>query len=378
MPDFSALVLDGERGFARLVVECLAAAGVPAHVLALGAWSPTRFSRRRASFHARESAGEEDHLEAIRRAVARSGADVVLAVKEETVQLLAAHPGALPETVRAGLVPPVEAFDLVVDKGRLAAFLAERGIPHPATLPCSGDDAFEEAVADLVFPLLLKPVRGGDSGNIRRFETRAALRAFFRTKVYPRGTFIVQHFVPGFDIDCSVLCREGEVLAHTIQKGLIPRRRPFAPAAGIVFVEHEGVLAVVRRLMRALQWSGVAHVDLRCDPEGRVWVIEVNPRYWGSLLGSLAAGVNFPLLACRSALGRPFAPPAYRPVRYVTAGAALRTWRRPGRLRPALAWAETEWRFILADPLPEAVRSARRMLRSVGYPWSGRGAKPPA
>ncbi|WP_457654160.1 carboxylate--amine ligase [Rhodocaloribacter sp.] len=366
MPDFSALVLDGERGFARLVVACLAEAGVPAHVLALGAWSPSRFSRRRASFHARESAGGEAHLKAIRRAVARSGADVVLAVKEETVRLLAAHPDALPETVRVGLVPPVASFDRVVDKARLAVCLAEHSLPHPATLPCSGDEAFEEAARDLVFPILLKPVRGGDSGNIRRFETPAALRAFLRTNTCSPGAFIAQHFVPGFDIDCSVLCREGEVLAHTIQKGIIPRPKPFAPPAGIAFVAHEGVLSVTRRLMRALRWSGVAHVDLRCDAEGRVFVIEVNPRYWGSLLGSLAAGVNFPYLACLSALGRPFAPPAYRPLRYVTAGAALRTWRRPGSLRPPLSWAETEWPHLLRDPLPKAIRSVQRRLRFVG------------
>ena len=365
MSDFSALVLDGERGFARLVIACLAAAGVSAHVLALGAWAPSRFSRRRASFHAYEG-GDEAYLGAIRRTVEKTGADVVLAVKEETVQLLATHPEALPETARAGFVPSVEAFDQVADKGRLAIFLAEQGLPHPDTLLCSDDDAFAEGVSGLAFPILLKPVRRRYGEAIRRFETLAALRAFLRTHACPSGTFIAQHFVPGFDIDCSVLCRAGEVLAHTIQRGIIPRPKPFAPPAGIVFVEHAGVLAVVRRLMRALRWNGVAHIDLRCDPEGRPWIIEVNPRYWGSLLGSLAAGINFPLLACRSALGHTFAPPAYRPVRYVAAGAALRVWRRPRSLRPALRWAETEWPHILRDPLPKTIRFARRVLRFAG------------
>jgi len=366
MSDFSALVLDGERGFARLVIVCLAAAGVPAHVLALGARSPSRFSRRRASFHTRESAGDEAYLKAIRRALEKTGADVVLAVKEETVRLLAAHPEALPETVRVGFVPSVEAFDQVVDKGRLAVFLAGHGLSHPDTLLCTGDDAFEEGISRLVFPVLLKPVHGRFGERIRRFETCAALRPFLRTHACPPGTFIAQRFVPGFDIDCSVLCREGQVLAHTIQQGIISRRKPFAPPAGIAFVAHAGVLSVTRRLMRTLRWSGVAHVDLRCDPEGRVWVIEISPRYWGSLLGSLAAGVNFPYLACLSALGRSFEPPAYRPVRYVAAGAALRAWMPPRSLRPTLAWRETEWPHILRDPLPKMIPFARRVLRFAG------------
>ncbi len=367
-------------------------------MLALGAWAPSRFSRRRASFHAHESADDEAHLKAIRRAVARSGADVVLAVKEETVRLLAVkeetvrllavkeetvrllagHPDALPETVRVGLVPPVASFDRAAARG--AARVFPRRARHPASrhAPVPGGGRVR---GSRVRFRLSRPAQTGARGRQRQHPALrypAALRAFLRTNTDPPGTFIAQRFVPGFDIDCSVLCREGEVLAHTIQRGIIPRRKPFAPPAGIAFIAHAGVLSVTRRLMRALRWRGVAHVDLRCDPEGRVFVIEVNPRYWGSLLGSLAAGVNFPYLACLSALGQTFAPPDYRPVRYVTAGAALRTWMHPRSLRPALAWKETEWPHLLRDPLPEAVRSARRMLQSLGERMRRRRGSSPA
>jgi len=78
----------------------------------------------------------------------------------------------------------------------------------------------------------------------------------------------------------------------------------YRAAVGIEFVYDERVVQVVERLMRLLNWSGVAHIDLRFDQdEDEIKVIEINGRYWGSLLGSLNAGINFPALAVQCCNG---------------------------------------------------------------------------
>ena len=49
------------------------------------------------------------------------------------------------------------------------------------------------------------------------------------------------------------------------------------------------------RLLKALEWEGVAMVEFRVDrPTQRVALMEVNGRYWGSLQLSILAGVDFP------------------------------------------------------------------------------------
>ena len=45
-------------------------------------------------------------------------------------------------------------------------------------------------------------------------------------------------------------------------------------------------------------------------------VLEINPRYWGSVMASLFAGVNFPYLACMEGMGIPLPEPDFRPVRW--------------------------------------------------------------
>jgi D-aspartate ligase len=107
--------------------------------------------------------------------------------------------------------------------------------------------------------------------------------------------------------------------------------------------------------MRALEWTGVAHLDLRVDGRsGAVTVIEANPRFWGSVLGSLHAGVNFPYLTCLASLGQPFEAPGFRACRYVSGAGAVEQWLR-GRLGTKYAgfgFSDTVFRYVLSDPWP--------------------------
>jgi predicted ATP-grasp superfamily ATP-dependent carboligase len=59
------------------------------------------------------------------------------------------------------------------------------------------------------------------------------------------------------------------------------------------------------RLLKALDWYGVAMVEFKVDPRDNVpKLMEINPRFWGSLELANAAGVNFPWLLYQTAMGR--------------------------------------------------------------------------
>ena len=64
--------------------------------------------------------------------------------------------------------------------------------------------------------------------------------------------------------------------------------------------------------------------DLRQGTDGKFYVLEINARYWGSLIGSLSAGVNFPAIACALALGEPVEPVEVKYDRY---GVGLLTFK---------------------------------------------------
>ena len=91
-------------------------------------------------------------------------------------------------------------------------------------------------------------------------------------------------------------------------------------------------------VIRELGWTGVAMVEFKKDDDYRL--LEVNPRFWGSLPLATACGVNFPDLLCRMARGeeiaRPPEPPAGVKLRFLAmdlaaAWSALRDGDRRGR-----------------------------------------------
>ena len=56
-------------------------------------------------------------------------------------------------------------------------------------------------------------------------------------------------------------------------------------------------------MLDILQWHGVAMVEFKKDSRtGEYVLMEINPKFWGSLDLSIASGVDFPYLACRMAL----------------------------------------------------------------------------
>jgi D-aspartate ligase len=154
-----------------------------------------------------------------------------------------------------------------------------------------------------------------------------------------------------------VLCREGKILAHTIQFSARSRKNPFIVDDAIRFAPHDGAFALIERTMAALHWNDVAHLDMREDErDGRIYIVDFNPRYWATLLGSLTAGVNFPYLACLTALGIEFPVAGFQPINYLTTRAALRALAR-GRL----SGNKTGLPYICNDPGPRLLNLAKRL-----------------
>jgi predicted ATP-grasp superfamily ATP-dependent carboligase len=355
LKELSVLLVDAESSFALAVSRCLyAVPTVRVHALSRFPWVPLRFSHRCASFHnwgGVDSPGAADECSRIAQQV---GADLGLAIDEPAIQFVASQRQQLP--IRFAPTPSARSFDVTADKWALACFLRAHDLPHPMTTFHSTEREVEQSIRTFEFPVLLKPRRGSNGIGIKRFDDPSTLFRYLRDHAGFLDRYIVQATIPGRDVDCSVLCENGRILAHTIQRGFIMEdTNRFQPPGGVEFIDDQRVLGIVSQLMAALDWTGVAHVDLREDERsGQITILEVNPRFWGSVLGSLHAGVNFPYLACLAGLKLPFSVSQPRPCRYVSGKTAVGCWKRGqfGADRAGFGVSDTVFRDALRDPWP--------------------------
>jgi predicted ATP-grasp superfamily ATP-dependent carboligase len=301
----------------------------------------------------------EPWLNRIGEIVAERRIDVVLPISEFAIRTLSEHRQALHWAAKLPSLPAPHIFDIATDKANLAAFLDSHGIPRPPTVVVTTDIGAHARLSALGFPVLAKmPLSSGGVGT-RRFEDQGSLCAFLAGQ--PSGErWVVQTLIEGHDLAVNVLCRNGQVLAATVQHAILPSPKPFQSASGFEFREYPAAFNVAEKLIRELNWSGVANIDMRFDARHQLpRVLELNGRYWLSLLGSLNAGVNFPLLACEMCLGELRANRKPHAARYFYGRDAVLVSLRGGgklRIRPY----ETNLRYF--DPYPDAIRAAKGVI----------------
>jgi predicted ATP-grasp superfamily ATP-dependent carboligase len=361
--------LGSEYGLDLLVARCLAQwRGTQVYLLTADGESIARYSRHVRSLCSPKSTDAGDAWgDILNRAAKRTAADVILPADQPAVRLLTAHRNDLPATAQLAPMPSLVSLDQADDKHAFAQLLQELKLPLPRTIPVTRDAGFSKALRSFSFPALLKPTRRSGGRGIREFATADALVEHVMSGSPGEEPHIVQEFVNGDDLSCNVLCEHGRIVAHTLQRGFLPPAEPFGMPSGVEFFHHEDTMGSIRQLVAALDWNGVANIDLRfSEARGRALILEFNPRFWGSLLASAFVGVNFPEMACRLALGLECPAAGFRPGRFIVhKRAALR--HLPGMLRrrrsPTALPQGSILSHVAGDPLPEIALLLRRFRR---------------
>jgi predicted ATP-grasp superfamily ATP-dependent carboligase len=297
------LVLDGETRAALAVVRSLGRAGHAVEVVSTSGRSLAGASRHARGDHALpDPAADPDafvrELEAL---CATLDGPLVLPVTEVTLGTL--YASGLDRRLDV-LAPDPERYEAAVDKACLLERAARLGIDVPRSVGIAPGTVPDALPPGFAFPVVLKARRSRfvhdgrwEMGGVGIADAPEALAALARQPGMQGGA-LLQEFVPGTGEAVFAIARDGEcqaVFAH--------RRLREKPPSGGVSVLRESIdpdpvlLDQSRRLLRDLGWTGVAMVEYRRAPDGRAVLMEINPRFWGSLQLAIDAGVDFPSLA---------------------------------------------------------------------------------
>lgn len=221
-------------------------------------------------------------------------------------------------------VPTAEQLDLLNSKPRLAGLAARLGMPLPESMAPGEDlDRFLDRQG---LPCVIKPACGEKLGLTAaaryavastREEARAAWERFSRLAGEPP---VVQGYLPGRALGCSVLARSGQVMAAICHQRVREYPVSGGPSSCCQCVEREDIRTYAARLTAETGLTGLAMFEFKEDRDGAPRLLECNPRVWGTFPLTRVSGSGIPLLWCALAwnAGNPDNPaplPALTPPR---------------------------------------------------------------
>ena len=191
----------------------------------------------------------------------------------------------------------------VHNKGTLAAYAQETGLPMPRTWIPETVEEFHTQLNAIAVPSFVK-IRESSSGvGIDKVDTREELEKTFLTfveefKLAPGDLPIVQSLVPGEDYCVTTLFNRGKLEACMTYRNLRTFPAKTGPGAMRETVEAPAMEAVAAEVLGPLDWHGVAELDFRWNgnPDSPPQLIEVNPRFWGGLIQAVESGWDYPWL----------------------------------------------------------------------------------
>jgi predicted ATP-grasp superfamily ATP-dependent carboligase len=360
---FSVLVLDGGDYGLLKVLRCLGQSGdVTSHILSRDKKPTAGYSRYCKKYHYNSSRNDNEWIEVIKDIVREHKIDVLLPTTTASIEFASRNYKALSEITHVPPTPEYELLKMAQDKWSFHCFVIEHGLPASPTILFADQTnkvSGTEALDSIEFPVLLKPTQEMGGSGIIKIDKRSDFCSIIEQKkaLQPDKRYIVQSYIPGEDLCLGVCCKEGKILSYVLQKDLSLQNNSFGHQKVMEYIHNDMAIEIGSRLVSSMAWDGMAFIDLRIDSrDNTTKLLEVNPRLGRAFLGALAAGVNFPLNLCYSALGIDITDKQREFVRYAHPSAYIRNLmsRIKGKKVPVkLRWRESGLRYSVADPLPE-------------------------
>jgi predicted ATP-grasp superfamily ATP-dependent carboligase len=271
----------------------------------------SRFVRRGLSWPGPNAAGAADFLLELGRRHKLRGW-LLIACADEEARLISQNHTALSQMFRVR-TPPWEMMRWAYDKHRMNERAAALGLDLPRSL--SAGSRADLLNADLRFPVILKPAvkHAGNAFTLAkawRADDPAALLARYddAAALVGANAVVVQELIPGrgtAQFSYAALWDRGRPVASLTARRL--RQYPIEFGYTSTFVEtiaRADVEQAACRFLESLGYDGLVEVEFKHDArDGRLKLLDVNARVWTWIALGGRAGVDFPHLFWRLAMG---------------------------------------------------------------------------
>jgi predicted ATP-grasp superfamily ATP-dependent carboligase len=281
-------VTDADQKHALAAVRALGRQGVTVHA---GATSPhavsflSRYCNRKA-IYPDPFIKEGEFVHFLREYVHQNKIDVLLPIGYNCNVIVSKHKNSISKYVHVA-ISDYDQMSTAADKSKTMGFAESIGLKIPKI--------YRKIDEIRSYPVVVKRTEG--SGVVNYVNSPEELAGLDLEHA------LIQEYIPGQGYGFYGLFHHGQPRAIFMHR----RRREFPVTGGASTaaesyydddLKEQGV-----RLLKALKWHGVAMVEMKRDErDGDYKLMEINPKFWGSLDLSIEAGINFPYLAALMAL----------------------------------------------------------------------------
>ncbi len=239
--------------------------------------------------------GSIQYISTLHEIVRKNQIGLLVPLTDLDLRQLARHRDAFAAEGCTVMIGSEQSIMLCRDKAQTNALLAKIGLSSIITRPLA------EFMKAPFYPCFIKPLRGSAGIGAAVIHDEQELKSHVATH---GQKMIVQEYAPGQEFTIDVYrTRAGEV------KCVVPRQRLAVRSGEVekgVTVRDKELTAAAMKLAANLEglW-GVFCCQCRREANGATRFFEVNPRFGGGCLLSIAAGADLPMYLMQEVLGLP-------------------------------------------------------------------------
>jgi len=204
----------------------------------------------------------------------------------------------------AVVLPPQEGLDLCLDKNALIEFARSIGVITPKSIYVDNLEDLKLKASDFQYPAILKSA--GEIG--KNFETlyfessKSVIDFLEKNKIEISSGALLQSRIYGVGEAFFGIYDNGQLVDFFMHQRV--RENPISggPSSKAKSISKEDLYEQGKSILDQLNWHGPAMVEFKRGLDNNLYLMEVNPKFWGSLDLAIESGINFPLILTAIAL----------------------------------------------------------------------------
>jgi len=237
-------------------------------------------------------------VQAVIKASNRYKANIFIPIHEE-IFATARYRGIFPQN----FVIPISSYENIVrahDKALTMQYAESIGIPIPKTFYVKKIKELRPMSEEIRYPALIKLRKSNSAKGVFKVENYESLVSVYsdvikRFNIGNESLPIIQEYIPGEVYAVSTLFNRGELVAKFTRRNIREKTFGGGTCTKCVSIENKLLEGYAEAILSRMKWHGVAMLEFKYDEKRNIgYLLEINPRYHGTISHDIEAGMRIP------------------------------------------------------------------------------------